>query len=191
MKENAKLYKFLKIICNALIKILYNPIIIGKENIPSEGPLIFVSNHKHAFDPVLIMTNTERIVHYMAKESLFKGLHGKILEKLGIIKVYRTKKNPVAVKEAIEILNNNGTVGIFPEGTRNRTNDELLKFRHGAVAIAKQANTKIMPVAIKGKYKLFRKSICVEFGNCVDISNMEIESANDYIKNEVLKLLRK
>lgn len=191
MKQNPKLYKFLKIICKTLLKILYNPKAIGVENIPSEGPLIFVSNHKHAFDPVVVMVHTDRIVHYMAKESLFKGLHGKIFEELGIIKVYRTKKNPVAVIEAVEVLKQNGTVGIFPEGTRNRTEEELLKFKHGAVAIAKQANSNIIPVAIKGKYKLFRKSLIIEFGKPVDVSSMELEEANNFIRNEVLNLLRK
>lgn len=191
MKQNRKLYKFLKVICKALIKILYRPTVYGTENIPKDGPVIFASNHIHAFDPVLIMTHTERIVQYMAKESLFKGLHGKIFQELGIIKVYRSKRNPVAVVEAIEVLKQHGAVGIFPEGTRNRTKDELLKFRHGAVAIAKQANSKIVPIAIKGKYKLFRKGLVVEFGKPVDVSNIEIEEANDYIRNEVLNLLRK
>ena len=166
-------------------------IICGTENIPEKGAIIFVGNHKHAFDPVVVMTNTKRIVHYMAKESLFKGLHGKILESIGIIKVYRTKSNPLAVVEAVEILKNEGTVGIFPEGTRNKTEQELLKFRHGAVAIAKQAKVPIIPFAIRGQYKLFEKGLTIEFGKPIDIGKMETEEANEYIRNEVLKLLRK
>ena len=127
----------------------------------------------------------------MAKESIFKGIHGKILKEIGLIKVYRTKSNPVAVTEAVEILKQGGTVGIFPEGHRNKTSEDLLKFRHGAVAIAKQANTKIVPFAIRGKYKVFKKGLELEFGEPVDISNMEIEEANNFIRDEVLKLYRK
>ena len=190
MKENKKLYKFLKIIVKPILKILYRPKAYGTENIPKEGPIIFAGNHKHAFDPVVVMTNTDRIVHYMGKESIFKGLHGKLLEAIGIIKVYRTKSNPVAVIEAKKVLEQGGTIGIFPEGTRNRTKEELLKFRHGAVAIAQKANSPIIPFAIKGEYKLFRKGLIIEFGKPVDVSQMEIEEANDYIRNEVLKLLR-
>jgi len=191
MKENKLLYKTLKIIIGTLLKILYRPKAYGTENITKEGPIIFAGNHKHAFDPVVVMTHTDRIVHYMAKESIFKGLHGKILESIGIIKVYRTKSNPTAVIEAEQILKQGGTVGIFPEGTRNKTDQELLKFRHGAVAIAKKANSPIIPFAIKGEYKLFRKGLIIEFGKPVDVSEMEIEEANDVIRNEVLKLLRK
>lgn len=191
MKENKILYKFLKLIYSTLLKVLYRPTAKGQENIPEEGPIIFAGNHRHAFDPIVVMTYTKRIVHYMAKESLFKGFHGFLFKQIGLIKVYRSKSNPQAVVEAEEILKNGGTIGIFPEGTRNKTEEELLKFRHGAVAIAKKSNSKIIPFAVKGKYKLFRKGLVIEFGKPVDVSNMELEEANDYIRNEVLKLLRK
>lgn len=191
MKENKKLYKTLKTIIKPLLKILYRPKAYGTENIPKEGGIIFAGNHRHAFDPVVVMTNTDRIVHYMAKESLFKGLHGKLFEGIGLIKVYRTKSNPGAVIEAEQILQQGGAVGIFPEGTRNKTDQELLKFRHGAVAIAQKTNSPIIPFAIKGQYRLFRKGLTIEFGKPIDVSKMEIEEANEYIRNEVLELLRK
>jgi len=191
MKENKILYKTLKTIIKPIFKILYRPTAQGIENIPKEGPIIFAGNHRHAFDPVVVMTNTDRIVHYMAKESIFKGLHGKLLEAIGIIKVYRTKSNPVAVVEATQILEQGGAIGIFPEGTRNKTEEELLKFRHGAVAIAQKSNSPIIPFAIKGQYRLFKKGLIIEFGKPIDVNKLEIEEANNEIRNEVLELLRK
>lgn len=191
MKENKVLYKICKLIYSTLLKVLYRPTAIGTEYIFDEGPVIFAGNHRHAFDPVVVMTHTKRIVHYMAKESLFKGIHGFIFKQIGLIKVYRTRNNPAAVNEAVEILKQGGAVGIFPEGTRNKTDEELLKFKHGAVAIAKESGAPIIPFAIKGEYKLFRKKLIIEFGNPVDVRDMEIEEANDYIRNEVLNLLRK
>lgn len=185
------MYKFLRIICTILVKIIFRPKVIGKENIPENGPIIFAGNHKHAVDPVVVMTSTKRIVHYMAKEEIFKGLHGIIFKKIGLIKVSRGKSNPLAVLEAERILEDNGTIGIFPEGTRNRTNNELLKFRHGAVAIASKTNSPIIPFAIRGKYRVFRKGLEIEFGNPINITGMEIEEANKELENEVLKLLRK
>ena len=191
MKENKVLYKFLKLIYSNLLKILYRPKVYGLENIPEDGAIIFVGNHRHAFDPIVVMTYTKRLVHYMAKESLFKGFHGWVLKQIGLIKIYRTKSNPNAVIEAQHVLEKGGTVGIFPEGTRNKTNEELLKFRKGAVAIAKKTNSKILPFAIRGKYKIFKKGLEIEFGKPLDISQMEIVEANDLIRNEVLKLFRK
>jgi len=191
MKQSKNyLYKICRIIYSTLLKIIYRPKALGMENIPSDGAIIFAGNHKHAVDPTMVMSNTKRIVHYMAKEELFRGLHGIIFNRIGLIKVYRDRKNPKAVIEAEEILKNGGTIGIFPEGTRNKTDEELLKFRPGAVKIAKKTNTKIVPFCIKGKYKLFRKGVTIEFGKPIDVSKMEIEEANEYLKNEVLNLIR-
>ncbi len=189
-REDKPLYYFLRNLAIFLLKILYRPKRIDKENIPLEGPIILAGNHVNAIDPVMVITSTKRLVHYMAKESLFKGIHGWIFKKVGTIKVHRNKSNPVAVMEAEEILKHGGAVGIFPEGTRNRTNEDLLKFRHGAVSIAKKTNSKIVPFAIRGKYKLFRKGLSIKFGKPIDVSNMEIEEANDYLRGEVLKLLK-
>lgn len=192
MKEEKNVvYNIIKPIYTILIKIIFRPKIIGKENIPQDGALIFTGNHKHTVDPTMVMMSTKRIVHYMAKEELFRGLHGILFKKIGLIKVYRGRSNPNAVIEAENILNNGGTIGIFPEGTRNKGTEELLKFRHGAVAIAKKTKTPILPFAIKNKYKIFRKSVVLEFGKPIDVSNMETEEANEYLKNEVLNLLRK
>lgn len=189
-KEDKPLYYFLRNLANVLLRILYRPKKIDKENIPQEGPIILAGNHVNAIDPVMVITSTKRLVHYMAKESLFKGIHGWIFKKVGTIKVHRNKSNPVAVMEAEDILKHGGAVGIFPEGTRNRTNEDLLKFRHGTVSIAKKTNSKIVPFAIRGKYKIFRKGLSIKFGKPIDVSNMEIEEANDYLRGEVLKLLK-
>ena len=124
----------------------------------------------------------------MAKEELFRGLHGIIFKKIGLIKVHRGKSNPAAIMEAENILKNGGTIGIFPEGTRNRSENKLLKFRYGAVRLANKTNTQIIPFAIRGKYKLFRKGVELEFGEPIDISNMNTEDANSYLEQEVLKL---
>lgn len=190
-EESNNIYKVCKIIYTFLLRILFRPKVYGRENIPKVGGLIFAGNHKHAVDPVVVMSSTTRVVHYMAKEELFKGLHGKLFEKIGLIKIHRGKGNPLAVLQSEKILKDGGTIGIFPEGTRNRTDKELLKFRHGAVVIAKKTNTKIVPFAIRGKYKLFRKGLEIEFAPPINVSEMEIEEANKYLQNEVLKLLRK
>ena len=94
-------------------------------------------------------------------------------------------------KKAAEILKNGGTIGIFPEGTRNRSKEELQRFKHGTVVMAQKTNTLIMPFAIRGKYKIFNKNLTLEFGKPIDVTNMQTEEANDYLKNEVLNLLRK
>ena len=191
MKENRVLYRILKFICGTILKVLYRPKVYGVENIPDTGSIVFVSNHKHAFDPVVVMVHTSRFVHYLAKESIFRGLHGKMLESIGIIKVDRRKNNPLAVMNAETVLNGGGTIGIFPEGTRNKTEEPLLKFRAGAVRIAKNTGALVIPCAIRGEYKVFKSGLEIEYGKPLDIRSLSVEDADELVKKEVLNLLGK
>lgn len=191
MEEKDFVYNFFRGIYKTILKILYRPRIIGAENLPKTGSIILAGNHRRAFDPVLVMMSTKRIVHFLAKAEVMKGLHGKLFERLGAIKVDRSKANPHAILESEKILKDGGAIGIFPEGTRNRTKEELLAFRKGAVMMAQRTNSKIVPFAIKGKYRAFRGRVEIEFGNPIDVTGMDTKDANDYLKEEVLKLLRK
>ena len=190
-KEKKFLYKICKNIYSPIIKMLYRPKVFGAENIPKEGRLIIAGNHKNALDPTIVMSNTNRIVHFMAKEELFKGIHGIIFKKIGLIKIHRKRSNPLAIIQAEDILNKEGTIGIFPEGTRNKTKQELLKFRTGTVLLAQKTNTKILPFAIRGDYKIFKNDLEIEFGKPIDVIGKQKEEANEYLRNEVLKLLEK
>lgn len=190
-KEKNYLYDILKVIYTFLLKLLFKPTIYGKENIPKEGSIIFVGNHINALDPVMVMYSTDRTIHYMAKQEIFKGLHGLIFKKIGLIPVNRSRSNPLAVIEAEKILNSGGAIGIFPEGTRNRTQNDLLPFKKGAVIIAQRTNSKIVPFAIRGKYKFFRKNVVLEFGKPIERLSEDKNEANDELKKEVLELLRK
>ena len=192
MKERKIIYKFFKKIYLPLLKILFRPKFYGKDNIPNNEGIILAGNHKHAVDPVVVMSSTKRIVHFMAKEEVSSGVHGKLFDALGIIRVYKDKtKNVASVIEAENLLKNGGALGIFPEGTRNRTNNNLLKFRLGTVKMAKETGVRIVPFAIRGKYKLFRKGLEIEFGKPINIKNMDMQEANEYLTDEVLKLLMK
>ena len=191
MKENKVLYNISKGIYSFLLKILYRPQVEGKENIKENGACIFVGNHIHAYDGILVMAQTKRLVHYFAKIEIFKGLHGKFFEAIGLIKVDRKRGGQSSMLLGIKCLNEGGTIGIFPEGTRNRTEEKLLKFKKGAVIMAQKTNTPIIPFAIQGEYRLFRKGLKIIFGKPIYVSDMEIEQANEYLKNNVLELLEK
>ena len=65
------LYKISKVILGALFKLYYNPKIVGKENIPTEGPVIVAGNHVHLYDQCLTILSTKRCLHYMAKREYF------------------------------------------------------------------------------------------------------------------------
>lgn len=89
----------------------------------------------------------------MAKREYFDGALAPLFKWAGCIPVNRDGFDAAAVRSAIKILKKGGAVGIFPEGTRNRTDKSLLAFKLGAAAIAKRGNALIVPFAISGEYR--------------------------------------
>jgi len=187
-RRNLFLYYLIKPILLVVAKIIFNPKIIGKENIPKKDGCVIACNHIHAFDPAILIYSTKRIVHFIAKKELFEGKMKAFYLSWGAIPVDRDKKNPLALAVAEEYLKNNSVIGIFPEGTRNKEKG-LLPFKFGAVKMAKSSGVKIVPCVITGKYKVFKSNLKVVFGEVIDISGMDLEKANELLRNKMLEML--
>lgn len=187
MKEPI-LYKILIPIDKLFIK-LYCPTYLGIENIPKNEAVILAGNHTSKLDPLLLMSSTNRCIHFLAKIELFKGIKRIFFKNLGIIPVDRSKKNPEAINMANEYLQNNMVIGIFPESTINKTKNIIMPFKYGAVKMAKNTNCYIVPFAITKKYKLLKKSVTISFGKPYKITD-SIEKENKKLENKVINLIR-
>lgn len=186
-----KTYKIFKAILKPIFILWYNPKIENKENIPKEGPIIIAGNHKHVYDQCLTIISTKRIITYMAKKEYFEGKLKWFFKSVGCIPVDREKKDPNAVNKALEVLNNGGAIGIFPEGTRNKTKEFLLPFKYGAVSMAKKTGASIVPFGLTGDYKFRSKNLKAIFGKPFKVDDMSLEEANQKLYNEVKKLMEK
>ena len=185
------LYHIGKFLLKPIFKFYYNPKIVGKENIPKEGPIIIAGNHKHLYDQCLPIISTKRPIHYMAKKEYFDNWKVSWFFKYcGCISVDRSKKDPKSVEKALSVLNDNGAIGIFPEGTRNKTKEFLLPFKYGAVSMAKKSNASIVPIGIIGDYKFRSKNLTLVIGKPFKIDNMDLEEANNKLYNEVYNLMK-
>lgn len=189
-------YKILKPFVIAYFKLRYKPTVIGSENIPSSGPIILCGNHIHTHDQYNVMMVTKRVIHYMAKDEYFKGPHRWFYRFSGCISVDRSIHDNNAKSEAMDILNSGKALGIFPEGTRNKTKGtknevELLPFKYGAVSLAKKTNALIVPFAITGSYIGKKGNLTTRIGKPIDIRNMDLESANQLLRKNILDLMHK
>ena len=106
-------------------KIVYRLKIVGKENIPKEGPVIICGNHRSYLDPPLIESTARRYARFLAKEELTKN---KFLAFLGFIfdaiLVKRDSKEVTSIKESLKTLKEGKCLALFPEGTRNKSGSE-------------------------------------------------------------------
>ena len=126
-KEKMLGYKIFRLVLGPLFKLYYNPTIIGKENIPSEGAILVVGNHIHIMDQCLAIISTKRCLHYMAKKEYFDNKKvAWFFKTAGCIPVDRKIKDENATSSALDVLNNKLALGLFPEGTRNGLKQERI-----------------------------------------------------------------
>lgn len=186
------IYKVLRPIFSFVFKSYFTPQIINKKCIPPIGAAVIAGNHKHALDPILVDVCTKRVVHTLAKKDLHDGKFGWLFKSVGTIPVdLKAKHNKEALNSAIEYLNEGELINISPEAKRNYTNEVLLPFKVGAVVMAKRTNTPIIPYAITGDYKFRSKNLKITFGKPIDVSNLEVEQANELLYKKVKELLLK
>lgn len=188
-KDKMYMYRFLKPVLGLIFKLYYNPKIIGEENILKEGSILIVGNHKHLFDQCLAIIATKRPIHYMAKKEYFEGKFAWFFKMVGCIPVDRSRKDENAKKKALEVLNNGYALGLFPEGTRNKTEQFLLPFKYGAVSIANKTDSYLVPFGITGDYKFRSKNLMIRFGKPFKADD-DLEKANKKLEAEVEKLMR-
>jgi len=189
-KVSTWMYTLVQPIASFLLKLVYQPKIINKQAIPKKGRIILAGNHKMLFDPVLVSCGTRRMIHFLAKDVFFTGIRGFFMKRAGTLPVHSGKVHKDSFKAAIDILNQDKVVGIFPEGTRNYTKRQLLPFKRGAVTLAQETNSKIIPFAIYGRYLPFH-GLRIEFGEAIDAANMELKQANQLLEDKVRELLIK
>ena len=177
-------------------KIVYRYKVIGKENIPKEGSVLFCGNHRSNLDPPMMVIACPRKMRFIAKEELKNNLLFRYLCYVyEAIYVKRDSKDISSLKEALKELKNGGCIGIFPEGTRNGMQKNDGKMKNGATYMSLKTNSKIVPIGIKGEPKPFHK-ITINFGKPLDFEQLlkdknikeAEEIATEKLKEEIIKL---
>lgn len=162
------LYRIAKGILRPIFRFLYNVRVEGSEHLPKEGPLIICANHTSAIDPIILAISMPYSkIYSMAKAELFKNkLFGYLLDKIGVFPVKRGEADLRSIKTSLRLLKNGQIMGIFPEGTRNRTGE--IKAEPGVAMIAIKARSQVLPVAISSNYKFFKRTL-VKIGKPVEL----------------------
>ncbi len=173
---------------------------------PEYGAGILVGSHESHLDPFFYGSACQRRIQYMSKLDNFKTpLVKTLFTNLGAFKLDR--ENPEQGWEtAKEIIRGGEWVGIFPEGTRSRAenNWELGEFKTGAVRLAIEMGVPIVPMAVigsrnalpKGNLLMKPTQVKVRVGdpiyydkyNIDDISYEEIKRLTNELRQVVLDL---
>lgn len=132
-----------------------NILIANRKNLEDNDNYLLVSNHLSGFDLASLGVLCDKPISFIAQKQLESiPLANKWFELYGTIFIDQasSKEGFHALQQAIRILKNGGNVGIFPSGTISY---DPIKFQPGAVAIAKRAKVKIIPLTIYNTRKVF------------------------------------
>lgn len=134
--------------------------VIGEENIPKDEAVLFIGNHRSYFDIVLTYSRCRNLTGYVAKKEMLKipllstwmiYLHCLFLDRDDI------KQGLKTILEGIEKIKNGVSICIFPEGTRNYKQEEMLPFKEGSFKMAEKSGCPIIPMVINGSAEIFEK----------------------------------
>jgi 1-acyl-sn-glycerol-3-phosphate acyltransferase len=152
--------------------ILYRVEIVHREKLPDHGPAIIVSNHQHIFDVSVIHCSTRPWIYWVTKREIIETpIIGYLAKKMGVLPVDRHKNDLSVAKNIFRELKNKKIIGIFPQGTRIKSPEQVSKVvpKTGAVHFALKTNTPIIPIGLSSTFKLF-STIRVVVGDPIDFS---------------------
>ncbi len=147
---NPVLYWLVRAVLMPFFLVYFRLARLGREHIPSSGPVLLAANHRSFLDPFVIGALTRRPVYYMAKRELFEHRwQAWLLNALGAFPVDRGHGDDQAMTTARAILGRGDCVVIFPEGTRVRPGP-LAHPHRGVGRLALQTGAPVVPVAVFG-----------------------------------------
>ncbi|PZE21967.1 lysophospholipid acyltransferase family protein [Paenibacillus xerothermodurans] len=188
------LYSTLRALFYFIFRTLFRLKVVGVANVPHGRPVILCANHISNLDPPLLGSPlVGRRVHYMAKAELFHvPVLGWILPKISAFPVKRGGVSKESIRLSLKLLEDNKIIGIFPEGSRNNAGGIGKK---GAASLALKSGAVVVPSAIVGSYKPFKRMTLV-YGTPVDISEFAdsgtegLEQATDKIMATIRQIVK-
>lgn len=173
----------------------------GKENMPKDGAVVLIANHRHWSDIVLMaLAAWPRQVHFMAKSEYGNNrLLNWLIYHLGSFTVERGEADIKAIKTALKYLKQGEVVGIFPEGTRNRA-EGILPFKEGAFMLAHRGKARVVPLALTDAERYLgvaKPRPTADMGTPLELSDfvgengkLDDKAAAEFARDELTTMLR-
>lgn len=183
------LYWILRPLLYLYMLIFFPRRVYGKNKLP-KGKHIVVCNHYSMMDVFFVGALYGKRITFLAKKELFENkVLGWFLRILGGIPVDREKVDFSTIKTVLKTLEKGEVIAIFPEGTRNRTDAELLPLKAGAGLFAVKGKVPVVPVMISKKCKIFRRTD-IFVGESIDLSEYYSVKFTSELNEEISEKIR-
>lgn len=136
-------------------------VVHGEENLPQDGPVVYIANHQGYADIIAYTASLNTIQFgFVAKDNLGKiPIYGEWIRRIRSVLIKRDdpRASLKAIDEGIELINQGFSLMIFPEGTRSKGPDPG-DFKRGAFKLAVKPGVPIIPVSVFGSYKMYEET---------------------------------
>lgn len=176
-------------------------IVKGRENIPEGEAALYVPNHRGIFDIVATYPLAVGPTAYVAKKETKKFpifsiwmsfMNCQFLDRKDL------REGLKVILKCAELIKEGTNVFIFPEGTRNKTDEPLQEFHDGSFKIAEKSECKIIPVAINNTDQIFeahlpkvkKHTIIIEYCKPIDTKGLTREGKKELsqkVREEILE----
>ena len=205
-------YWFLKkVILGPVLRVFFRPYVIGLENVPEDGAVIFASNHLSFSDSFFFPLLVPRRITFLAKADYFNGkgvkgwLTARFFRGAGQLPVDRSggRASEAALRTGLRVLSRGEALGIYPEGTRS-PDGRLYRGKTGVARMALEAHVSVIPVVMIDTEKIQPPGrvipkigrVGVKIGKPLDFSRYEgmegdrfvLRSITDEIMYELMEL---
>ena len=172
-----------------------NVVVNGEEKLHKEGQFLLISNHRSIIDPLIIeiaVKDTDIFGLWISKKELYNSFFfGLFTRNGGSILIDRESNQMGAFfKDIKSNVDNGNSIFLFPEGSRNKEQTDLSKFKDGARIIALKNRLPILPVYIRTnandvleaalKSRPQQLHITVEIGDYIDCKDRSVELEEAY-----------
>ena len=179
-----------------------NLIVKGSDNLITDSAVLYIGNHRSFFDIILTYILCPGPTGYIAKKEMNKApilriwmryIHCLFLDRNDI------KQGLQTILEGISKIKSGISIFVFPEGTRNKTNDSFLPFKAGSLKIAEKTGCPIIPVAICNSAevfenhlpKIYKTTVVIEFGTPIYPADLDKDAKkilSDSVRSNIIAM---
>jgi len=144
-----------------------------------EGGTIIAANHQSFLDPPLVAAATRGQIHFLARDTLFKGVFGKLIKAVNAVPINQNGADLASLKMIIGEVKKGNRVLVFPEGTRTE-DGEMKSAAAGIGMIVAKSKALVQPVYIDGAFEAWPRDkkrpkqhpVTITFGERLDFSDI-------------------
>ena len=162
----------------------------GTENVPDHEAVVFVSNHQGNFDIPILLASIEKPKSFIAKTEIANlPLISTWMKYMNCVFMDRSdiRQSLKVISQASYYVKEGYSMAIFPEGTRSK-GKEMGEFKPGSMKLALKAEAAIVPVAIRGSYKIMEENGFIIKPGLVEVVIAKPIPTKDLTKEQVRNL---